>query len=248
MPLLEHIRELRDRVMVAGAAFLISTLGCFFFSGSLFSWLIAPMQKALADTGRGTLAMMDTAEGVMVQMKIAGFGGAFLAAPVIFYQIWRFVSPGLYDSEKKWVTPLVVTSTTLFLLGASFAYFVVFPFGFPVMLSVAGEDVQAVLSIEKYLSFATTLMLAFGISYQLPVVVWVLARIGLIDHWDMLRGFRYSTVLIFFVAAILTPPDWIDQLLMAFPLMILYVVGIVVAWAATTKKRDPNPDSPPTES
>jgi sec-independent protein translocase protein TatC len=115
---------------------------------------------------------------------------------------------------------------------------VVFPFGFPVMLSVSGENVKAVLSIDKYLTFSTTIMLAFGLSFQLPVVVWVLARLGLIDHIDMLRGFRYSIVAIFVVAAVLTPPDWFDQVLMAIPLVLLYILGIGVAWMSTTKKRE----------
>jgi sec-independent protein translocase protein TatC len=110
------------------------------------------------------------------------------------------------------------------------------------MLTLMGEDIHAVLSIDKYLSFATTIMLAFGISFQLPVVVWVLARLGLIDHLDMLHGFRYSVVAIFVVAAILTPPDWLDQILMAAPLVVLYLIGIGVAWVATTKKREPVSD------
>lgn len=239
MPLLEHLHELRDRLIKALAALIIAFFTSFFFSGQIFDWLVAPMDVALALNGRGTLAMMDTAEGFMVQMKISGFAALFFSSPVLFWQVWRFISPGLYTTEKRWVGPLVTASTTLFLSGGGFAYYVIFPFSFPVMLAVPGEKVEAVLSIDKYLTFATTIIVAFGISFQLPVVVWVLARIGLIDHIDMIKGFRYSIVFIFILAAILTPPNWFDQVLMAVPLVVLYLVGIVVARFATTKVREP---------
>ena len=241
MPLLEHLRELRTRLVRAMIALVVCFFVGFAFSQPIFDLLVAPMDVALAKIGRGSLAITEAAEGFYVQMKVAGLFGLFTASPVIFWQIWRFVSPGLYDEEKRWVAPLVTASTALFLLGGAFAYFVVFPFGFPVMLSVPGENVTAVLSIDKYLTFATTIIVAFGISFQLPIVVWVLARIGLIDHIDMIRGFRYSVVAIAVVAAILTPPDWFDQVLMAVPLIILYIVGIGVAYFASTKKREPEP-------
>ena len=141
-------------------------------------------------------------------------------------------------SEKRWVMPLMATSTALFLSGAAFAYFVVFRFGFPVFLEMNGPDVKAVLSIQSYLNFAATILVAFGVSFQLPIVVWFLARLGVIDHIDMIRGFRYSIVAIFVIAGILTPPDVLSQVLMAGPLVLLYGVGIGVARFATTKKRE----------
>lgn len=240
MPLMEHLMELRTRVVRSLVAIIVTFFIGFAVSQKVFDLLVAPMNAALLQTGGGgIMAVTDASEGFMVQMKVAGLVAAFLASPVIFWQVWGFISPGLYDKEKGWVPPLVLSSTTLFLLGGSFAYFVVFPFGFPVMLSVSGENVKAVLSIDKYLTFSTTIMLAFGLSFQLPVVVWVLARLGLIDHIDMLRGFRYSIVAIFVVAAVLTPPDWFDQVLMAIPLVLLYILGIGVAWMSTTKKREP---------
>jgi sec-independent protein translocase protein TatC len=241
MPILEHLRELRSRLIVCLVTLVLSFAVSFAFAQELFGWLAAPMNTALHETGRGTLAVTQAMEGFLVQMHISGFTAIFVSSPVIFWQVWKFVAPGLYDTEKRWVLPLVLTSTTLFLSGAAFAYYVVFRFGFPVFLEMNGQDVKAVLSIQSYLDFAATILVAFGVSFQLPIVVWFLARLGLIDHLDMLRGFRYSVVGIFVVAGILTPPDVLSQVLMATPLLVLYGVGILVARFATTKKRVPAP-------
>ncbi len=241
MPIMEHLRELRSRLIVCLVTVVVSFALSFAFAQNLFDWLAAPMNEALHSTGRGTLAVTEAMEGFLVQMHIAGFAALFVSSPVIFYQIWRFVAPGLYDTEKRWVIPLMSTSTALFLGGAAFAYYVVFRFGFPVFLEMNGQDVQAVLSIRSYLDFAATLLVAFGASFQLPIVVWFLSRLGLIDHLDMLRGFRYSVVGIFVVAGVLTPPDVLSQMLMAAPLLLLYGVGIVVARVTSTKKREPAP-------
>ena len=238
MSILDHLRELRSRVMVVLVTLLVTFVAAFSFAMDIFAWLAAPMIQAL-DASHGTMAVTQATEGFAVQMRVASLAALFIASPVLFYQIWRFVAPGLYDTEKRWVMPLMAASTTLFLGGAAFAYLVVFKFGFPIFLAMNGPNVQAVLSIESYLSFATTVLVAFGVSFQLPVVVWFLARLGMIDHRDMMRGFRYSVVAIFFIAGVLTPPDVFSQVMMAGPMVLLYAVGIVVARFATTKKREP---------
>lgn len=235
MPLLEHLRELRKRIIVSLWATLIGVVVGFIFAAPIFEWIAAPMNEALDATGTGTLAVTQAMEGFMVQMKVAGMAGVFAASPVIAFQVWQFVAPGLYEREKKGVIPLAMSSTALFLLGGAFAYYGVFRFGFPLFLEMNGENVQAVLSIDSYLSFAITLLVAFGASFQLPVVVYFLARLGLVNHRDLIHGFRYGVVGIFVIAAILTPPDVISQLLMAGPLVVLYGVGIVVAYFASTK-------------
>ncbi|MBM4392397.1 MAG: twin-arginine translocase subunit TatC [Deltaproteobacteria bacterium] len=238
MPILEHLRELRSRIIVCLWALIVSFFAAFFFANELFGFLAAPMNEALQGTDGGTLAVTEAMEGFMVQMKVAAMTAIFISMPVLTYQSWRFIAPALYDQEKRWAVPLMVASTSLFLAGAAFAYFAVFRFGFPVFLEMNGEDVKAVLSIQSYLSFATTLLIAFGAAFQLPVVIYFLARIGVIDHLDLIRGFRYSVVLIFVVAAVLTPPDVLSQVLMAGPLLVLYGIGIGVARIATTKRRD----------
>lgn len=235
MPILEHLRELRQRVLVSLRTLLVTVIGSFFFANDLFQWLARPMNEALKATGAGTLAVTQTTEAFMVQMKVAGLAGVFLASPVLFWQVWRFVAPGLYDTEKKYVLPLVVASTFLFVTGAAFAYFGVFTYGFPLFLEMNGENVTAVLSIDSYLSFAITLLVAFGASFQLPVVVFFLARVGVLNHVDMIRGFRYGVVLIAVVAAILTPPDIVSMSMMGVPLLALYGLGIVVARLFSTK-------------
>ncbi len=237
MPLMEHLRELRKRLIVCLWTLLLTVVGSFFFANEIFTVLAAPMNAALVETGRGTMAVTQAMEGFMVQMKVAGLTSLFLSSPILFWQGWKFVGPGLYDQEKRLVFPLVASSTFLFLSGAVFCYFAVFTYGFPMFLDMNIEGVQAVLSIESYLGMVTTLLVAFGVSFQLPVVVYFLARLGLIDHIDMIKGFRYSVVAIFVVAAILTPPDVVSQMLMAAPLIGLYGVGIGVARLTSTKVR-----------
>lgn len=239
MPLMEHLVELRTRLIRSLAAALISCILCLVFAEQIWSLLVSPMNDALRATGRGTMAMTTAMEGFITMFKVAGLAGLLLASPVIFWQVWQFVAPGLYPHEKKPILPLVLSSTFLFALGVAFGYFGVFKFAFPYFLEITSEDVQAVLSIDAYLNMATMLLLAFGLSFQLPIVVYFLARIGLIDHKDMIGGFRYSIVAIFVVAAVLTPPDVISQLLMAVPLIVLYGVGIIIAWSVSTKVREP---------
>jgi sec-independent protein translocase protein TatC len=238
MSILDHLRELRGRLIVALWAVVLGFLACFAFADTLFAWLAQPMRDALAAHGNGTLAVTEAMEGLFVKMRVAGLSGFFLASPVVFWQAWQFVAPGMYDTERRHVLPLVSASTLLFLSGAAFAYFVVFRYGFPIFLEMNGEGIAAVLTISSYLTFATTLLVAFGASFQLPVVVYFLARLGLINARDMVRGFRYAIVMIFVVAAVLTPPDVLSQFLMAVPLLVLYVVGIGVAAVFSTKKAD----------
>lgn len=237
MPLMEHLLELRRRLLWTLVAVTLTVVGALAFVQDIWDFLVAPMNDALHGTN-GTMAITEPLEGFMTYLKVAGVAGVTAATPVIFWQFWRFVAPGLYPNEKRYVLPLVLSSTTLFLLGATFCYFVIFKFAFPYFISVTAADVQAVLSISAYLSLVTKMLLAFGASFQLPVIVFVLARMGLIDHLDMVRFFRYAIVAIFVVAAILTPPDVLSQVLMAAPLTVLYIIGIAIAWLFSTKVRD----------
>lgn len=235
MSILDHLRELRQRLIVSIWAVGLAFFGCFAFANELFAFIAAPMNEALKTTNAGSLAVTEAMEGFFVHVRVAGLAGFFLASPVLFWQVWKFVAPGLYEKERKWVLPLVASSTGLFLGGAAFAYYVVFRYGFPIFLKMNGEDITAVITISSYLGFATTLLVAFGGAFQLPVVVFFLARIGIINHRDMIKGFRYSIVLIFVIAAILTPPDVLSQFMMAGPLVVLYGVGIIVAYFVSTK-------------
>lgn len=241
MPLMEHLLELRRRLMWTLLAVTICVGGALAFVQPIWDFLVSPMNEALKGSS-GTMAITEPLEGFMTYLKVAGVAGLTASTPVIFWQFWRFVAPGLYPNEKKYVIPLVFSSTTLFLMGASFCYFVIFKYAFPFFISVTSGDVQAVLSISAYLSLVTKMLVAFGASFQLPVIVFVLARMGLIDHIDMVKFFRYAIVAIFVVAAILTPPDVLSQVLMAAPLTVLYIIGIGIAWMFTTKERDEEED------
>jgi sec-independent protein translocase protein TatC len=246
MPLMEHLIELRRRLIWAlGITFLCCCV-TFFYVDPIWAFLVAPMNDALVSTGKGTLAITEPLEGFTTLMKVAGVAGLGIASPLVFYQLWAFIAPGLYPKEKNLILPLVVSSSGLFLLGAAFCYYVVFKYAFPFFLTVTGEDVQAVLSIHSYLSMATQLLVAMGVCFQLPVVAFFLARVGLIDHKDLIAFYKYATVAIFVVAAVLTPPDVLSQFLMAIPLMGLYVISIIIARIFTTKVREP--EAQPSES
>lgn len=265
MPLLEHLRELRNRLVIAGIALLVGMIVGALVVDPVYAFLSAPM-RLLLDQGQrypeadalylqltapmrsllpasltdvqfpGTLAITSSpAEGMYTWLRVALITGALLASPVIAFQAWRFVAPGLYKTEQKVVLPLALASSFLFLLGVAFAYLVLLPVTFPFFLQVM--RVEAVLSIDGYLRSLIRMLVAFGICFQLPIGVWFAARLGFIDHKDMYRGFRYAVVGIFVVAAVLTPPDVITQTILSIPLLLLYVLSMGIAWMWTTKER-----------
>lgn len=237
MPLLEHLRELRTRLIISMVAVAVGMGVAFVVVDPIFGWLTAPFNDAMEATGtEGGLAIVTSPfEGVYTYIKVGVFGGLLFALPVVVYQVWQFIAPGLYKTEQRVVYPLAISSTVLFLLGAVFCYYVMFPVAFPFFLEVV--DANASLSLSGYLSAVVKMMLAFGLCFQLPVGVFFLARMGLIDHHDMVRGFRYAVVGLFMLAALITPPEVFTQILLAVPLVVLYAVSIGVAWAVSTKQR-----------
>ncbi len=245
MPLIDHLVELKQRLIKIIVLALLGCIACFAFAQHIWDALVSPMNDALKATGRGTMAITEPLEGFMTYLKVAALAGLGLTSPLIFHQIWAFVAPGLYPKEKKAIAPLALASTLLFLGGASFGYFVIFDFAFPFFLEVTeslDQDVEAVLSIQAYLGLATKLLVAFGACFQLPIVLYFLARIGLVDHKDLFSSFRYAVVGMFVVSAVITPPDILSQCLMAGPLILLYGVGIVLAYFFSTKERDEEPE------
>jgi sec-independent protein translocase protein TatC len=196
------------------------------------------MEDALAKReGGGNMTIIAPLEGVMTWLRVGFFGGVVLSFPVIAYQLWWFIAPGLEPLEKRRIIPLVFASVLLMLLGASFGYFVIFRFGFPFFLSIMSSGAEANISLAAYLSTSLKLMVGFGVCFQLPVVIYFCARIGLLDARDMIQKFRYGIVIIFLVSAIMTPPDPMTQVLMAAPLTVLYVLSIGVAYLFSTKVR-----------
>jgi sec-independent protein translocase protein TatC len=239
LPILEHLVELRNRVVWSALATLISVAICFAYVGPIWDFLVAPLNQALEATGKGSLATHDVFEGIITQLKVSLLAGILLASPIISYQVWKFIFPALTEKEASLVLPVSFASTLLFAGGVTFGYSVIFEYLFPFALEVTADNVEAVLSISSYLGTSTKLLLAFGLSFQLPVVVFMLSKLGLVHHRDMMTFFRYAVVIILIISALLTPPDPLSQMLMAIPLIALYGVSIIIAFIFSTKEMDP---------
>lgn len=228
-PFVQHLMELRDRLVKALIAVGIAAGLLFLYPGpgALYDLLAAPLVAHLPKGA--TLIATSVISPFMVPLKILLMSAFLVALPVVLYQVWAFVAPGLYSHEKKLVLPLVVSSTLLFFIGVAFCYFFVFGQVFSFIQSFAPKSITAAPDIEAYLSFVLTMFLAFGLSFEVPIVVVVLARMGIVDV-AKLKSFRgYFIVIAFVIAAVVTPPDVVSQLALAIPMCLLYELGI---WAA----------------
>jgi len=233
-PLMSHLVELRKRLIACaigvGACFALT----YAFSEKLFEILAYPLKANLPEGDR--LIYTNLPEMFFVYIKTGLVAAVLLAAPFIFYQVWMFVAPGLYRKEKRYLVPFLLASTLLFVGGALFGYFIVFPFGFRFFLGFSNEYIQALPSVKQYFSLSIKLLLGFGIIFELPVVAFFLSRMGILSADLLRRQRKYALLLIFVVAAILTPPDVITQLMMAGPLMVLYELSVVIVKVAGKKK------------
>ncbi|MCE5181364.1 MAG: twin-arginine translocase subunit TatC [Betaproteobacteria bacterium] len=222
-----HLIELRNRLIRALIAIGVVFVCLFPFAGDLYAILAHPLLAVLPKGGQ--MIATDVTTPFFVPMKVAMMASFVVALPYVLYQIWAFVAPGMYAHEKKLIAPLVVASTVLFLCGMTFAYFLVFPVVFGFVTSVAPEGVAVMTDINKYLDFVLTLFIAFGITFEVPVAVVVLVRMGVVSV-EKLREIRpYIVVGAFVIGAIFTPPDVVSQIMLAVPLWLLYEAGIVVA-------------------
>jgi sec-independent protein translocase protein TatC len=230
MPLTAHLEELRWRIVRALLAMAVGFAACYAFAEQLFRFLIRPLAALRPD--QALIIGTGVTEAFFTKLKVSFIAATFLASPVMFFQAWRFVAPGLYESEKRLAVPFSAAASTFFVLGAAFCYWVVFPVGFTFFLAeYASIGVAPQIRISEYLSFAARMLLAFGVTFELPVVTFFLARLGVLTHRTLLGAGRYAIVVIFIVAAVLTPgPDVASQLLMAAPLLVLYALSIGVAY------------------
>lgn len=226
-PFLSHLEELRKRLIICAIAVGIGSGIAYIFSERLFQLLIRPLKTVMPEGNH--LIFTNLPEMFLSYIKVAFITGVLIAAPLIFYELWMFVAPGLYRKEKRYVIPFVVSSTILFVGGSLFGYFVVFPFGFKFFMGFSDEYVKAFPSVKQYLSFSIKLLFAFGIVFQLPIVVFFLTKIGLVTRDMLKRQRKYAILLTFVIAAILTPPDVITQCMMAGPLILLYEIGIFIS-------------------
>ncbi len=232
-----HIQDLRKCLIIIALALLVTFLASFYFWEMILDWMVAPLSAALPK-GRESVIFTQVGEAFFTAIKVAFFSAFIFALPVIFWQIWVFVAPGLYDNEKKLVIPFVAFGTFFFLCGCAFAYYVAFPIGFHYLISFGSQLFTALPSIGDYVGFFAKLMVGFGISFELPVVTFFLARIGLVTDKTLKDYFKYAIVFIFILAAILTPPDVLSQFLMAIPLTILYGLSIFIAKAVNPHKNE----------
>ena len=230
MTFTEHLEELRWGLIKSFAAVVLAFFSCFFFSDRIVAFMIAPLKRGL-QPGESLIGTGVT-EAFFFEMKVALVAGVFLASPVIFYQIWRFIAPGLNESEKKLVIPFVFFTSFFFIAGAYFCYWGVLPVAFQYFVEqYRSLDVSPEIRIGEYFTFFSRMVLAFGITFELPLFTLFLVRLGIWDYRFMWRTFRYAIIVIFIVAAILTPgPDVASQLLLAVPLTILYLLSIGVAY------------------
>lgn len=241
MPLTSHLEELRTRLIRVLIVLGVGFVACYALKDNLFVVITNPLRGALP--ANSFMIYTNLPEAFFIHMKIAFFASLFLTAPYTLYQIWKFISPGLFPQEKRYVIPFVITSSALFIMGILFGYFIVLPPAFAFFMTFSSDMLKPMISFREYISLLLKFLLAFGISFELPVFLFFLAKIGLVNAKMLSRYRRYAILAIFVTAAILTPtPDVVTQTLMALPMMLLYEVGIIAAKFAGKKKPVPAPE------
>lgn len=232
--LISHLVELRERLLKAIAAVLVVLFALLPFANRLYGWLALPLVQHLPQGG--TMIATEVASPFLTPLKLAFFLAVLVAIPVVLYQLWAFVAPGLYRHEKRLALPILVSSVLLFYLGCAFAYFFVLPMVFKFMTAIAPAGVSVMPDISHYLSFVLGLFFAFGLCFEVPVVLVILVALGLVTPAKLAEGRRYAIVGSFIIAAVLTPPDVLSQIMLAVPMCLLYEVGIF--GARTLVRRD----------
>jgi sec-independent protein translocase protein TatC len=244
MSFLEHLEELRWRLIKCLLAVLVTTIGCWIGRGPILAFLLRPLYEAWSEVkglpAPEPLHFTSLLAPFITYLKLSVIGGVFFAAPVIFYQLWRFISPGLYPKERRITVAFVLVSSLLFIGGSLLAYVFMFPTGFRFFLELATQStgdarLAPMLMIEDYLSFAVRLLLAFGLVFELPILITFLAMAGIVDYKQLFRFSRHFIVFAFVIGAVLTPPDALTQIMMAVPLIALYFLSIAVAYAFRLK-------------
>ena len=235
MPFLDHLEELRWRIMKAVGAVFVITLIAFPFTGTMLNFLTLPNDHLESPA---KMIFLKPTGMLMVRLQIAIVAGLITSLPVIFYQFWMFVSPGLMENEKKFVIPSLVITTLCFLLGSAFAYWILIPTVLPFLFSMGTDTIEATINITEYMGFVLRLILVAGLVFELPVLSFLLARIGILTPQFMRKYRRYGIVIFFVFAAIVTPPDPMSQILIAVPLVLLYEISILITVVAQKKRQE----------
>lgn len=236
MTFFEHLGELRKRIIYSIAAIFVFFMVSWTFVEKIYYWLSLPVVKYLPEGKK--LAFTSLTEPFMMYIKLAFISGIFIASPFVFYQLWLFVSPGLFQKEKKMVFPFVFFTTVFFLAGGAFGYFIVFPWACKFFLHI-GEDFTAIITISDYFSLAFRVLLGISVVFELPVLVFLLSKMGIVSARFLIKYFKYALVAIFIIAAVITPtPDMVTQSIFALPMILLYLLGILIAKIVGPKDED----------
>jgi sec-independent protein translocase protein TatC len=237
IPFTSHLEELRSRLIKCFIAVGVGFAASYGFKEILFNILVRPLVKVMEHGDH--LIFTGLPEAFFTYLKVSLLSGLMLASPVLLYQFWMFVAPGLYQKERRLMAPVVILSSFFFIAGALFGYFIVFPWGFKFFLGFATESIRPLPSMKEYLAFSAKLLLAFGLVFELPMVLTFLARLGIVSVDFLKRNRKYALLLFFAGAAILTPPDVVTQVMMALPLMVMYEISIIGARFFGKKKPAP---------
>lgn len=244
-----HLIELRKRLGISVGSLVVMFFVMFFFHEAILEWIVQPLNTALLEVGKKSVhaadGMVTTSQvggAFFVALKVSFFASIVAALPIILSQIWMFIAPGLYANEKKMLIPFIVGGTVMFLVGVLFAYYIVTPFGFDFLITFGSFKFTPLINIEDYVGFFTKIMFGFGIAFELPIFAYFLALLGMVDDKQMAEFFKYAIVIIFVVAAMLTPPDVLTQLLMAGPLIILYGVSILIVRVVNPASKEDDED------
>lgn len=227
MGLLEHLEELRTRLVRALLAVFVAFLGCWFYARPIFRFLAQPLYRVLPPGEK--LTFLGVTDPFLLYVKVAGLAALFVAFPAVMYQLWRFVSPGLYAREKRWALPFIFFGSFFFLAGGVFAYYVAFPFAVEFLIDV-GAEFEPAITVDRYFRFLLTVILGLGVLFELPILIFLLSAIGVVTPRFLMRHFRWAVILIFFLAALITPtPDIFNLCLFALPTIGLYLLGVGAA-------------------
>jgi len=246
-PLIHHLIELRQRLIYALIGFFVAFIVCYAFSEDIFQFLVQPLATLLKEKGARRLIYTGLTEAFITYVKVAAFAAAFLSFPIVATQIWMFIAPGLYRKERKIFVPLLIATPILFLIGAAFAYYVIFPAAYAFFLSFESPGstgqlpIQLEAKVNEYLSFVMRLIFAFGVCFELPVLLTLLAKVGTVTSQGLITKWRFAVVGIFIIAAIITPPDILSMIGLAIPLIVLYGVSILmVKWIEQRHQKHTN--------
>lgn len=243
-PLITHLTELRSRVMLAGAVWIAATCVCYLFAADIYQFFLRPLATAFGENSSHRLIATSLPETFVTYLKLALYGGFFVAFPYIASQIYLFIAPGLFKHERKVIAPYLLLAPGLFFMGAAMAYYLVMPKAFEFFLSFETPAVDGAVplmveaKVSEYLGLVMHIVLAFGLSFQLPIVLTLLIRFGLLRTETLSKGRRYAVVILLSIAAVITPPDILSQILLFIPLYALYEVSILIGRAVEKRRVD----------